>query len=102
MLNPLWLLFSIVLSNSSQKFFPNNTTTHFTTKLLQTVTLNEEYKVGVNANSNSCKTLPKTTVGLKRPQRKFSKLDTVQANCLVRLMSSKLVFTRKQKCCFNT
>ena len=35
-------------SNSSQKFFPNNTTTHFTTKLPQTVTLNEEYEVGVN------------------------------------------------------
>ena len=35
-------------SNSSQTFFPNNTTTHYLTKLPQTITLKEEYEVGIN------------------------------------------------------
>ena len=42
-------MFHLTLSsNSSQKFFRNNTTTHFTTKLPQSVTMNKEYEIGVN------------------------------------------------------
>ena len=76
-------------SNSSLKFFPENNAGHFITKLPQTITLGDDYEVGLSEIQfrNHFRNITNDDVYFEYLEYRWKKLDTGESQIDRRLKS---------------